>query len=233
MKVLISTFVFGKSLSQLLLLPISQIFEFFAKKRQNRGVFGEGLYDSLWVCAGLVLSSCAAEFLKVGKEYLYKYESAVEVGSNDYAHFYSTFNISGKLRLQKTDATTLTMKLDELQFSAFNGEKQGVRVPETTRKAYQQLNPLMEPIQVKLDSNTLVQSVVLSGNIPEWARNIHRGLASALQIDSVRTASGQETNFEVVEVKPNPNFKSTIMRGLSLIVTSLSFCPFFLENCQR
>lgn len=147
---------------------------------------------------GFALSGCLAEFFKVGNEYVYDYYTTVSAGSNDYVHFAATYNITGTVRLQKTDASTVSVKFDDLKFGSHNGEYSYYPQPTFTTKAYQELNPLTEPFQVKLNANNLADSVVLSDSIPEWARNIQRGLATTLQLDTAK-ATGTETNFEVTE----------------------------------
>jgi len=147
---------------------------------------------------GFVVGSCSAGIIKPGTEYVYDYHTSVSSGSNDYASFASLYNITGTVRLQRADATTIKVKFDDLKFGAYNGEFNPTARPDFTTKAYQQLNPLTEPFHVKLDNNKLADGIILSDSIPEWARNIQRGLASALQLD-VSKADGPETNFEVKE----------------------------------
>lgn len=145
-------------------------------------------------------SCCSAGYIDPSKEYIYDYYTKVITGSGDYVDFASTFNITGKLRVQKVDGNLLMAKLEDLKFEAHNGEYSMKGDFNTVPKAYQQLNPLMEPFNIMLDANNLAKGVVLSGDIPEWARNIHRGIATSLQLDSDR-ANGQETTFEVDEVR--------------------------------
>jgi hypothetical protein len=147
---------------------------------------------------GLILNSCSGAYINQGKEYLYNFNSQITAGSDDYKYFASVYNISGKIRIQKAEATLVTAKLDDLTFAAYNGEF-SYPSPDFTAKAYQQLNPLTEPFHVRLDSNNQIESIVLSGAIPEWARNIQRGLASAFQINGDRAATGGETNYELIE----------------------------------
>jgi hypothetical protein len=146
---------------------------------------------------GLILNSCSGAYINPGKEYVYTFTSQVNAGSSDYQSFASAFNITGKIRIQKSDPTLVTAKLEDLAFGAYNGEY-GFPTPQFSAKSYQQLNPLTEPFHVKLDSNNQFSSIVLSGAIPEWARNIHRGFASAFQLNADR-AAGQETTYELVE----------------------------------
>jgi len=147
---------------------------------------------------GFVVSSCSAAFLKAGSEYTYAYHTTVTAGSNDYVSFASAYNITGTARLQRIDQSIIRVKLDDLKFGVYNGEFSYYPTPEFTTKAYQQLNPLTEPFQVRLNGDNLVESVDLSSSIPEWARNIHRGLATTLQLDTQK-ATGKDFNLEIQE----------------------------------
>lgn len=147
---------------------------------------------------GLVVSSSLAAFINPGKEYVYDYVSTVASGSEDYVNFASAYNITGRVRLQKTTPTLITIKLEDLKFGAYNGKYSYFPQPDFTSKTYQELNPLTEPFQVTLDENNLASGITLSGNIPEWARNMQRGLASALQLDTTKL-TGTETNYVVQE----------------------------------
>lgn len=147
---------------------------------------------------GFVVSSCSAAYIKVGSEYVYDYFTTVSAGSEDYVSFASSYNITGTVRLQKTNPTLITVKFEDLKFGTHNGEFSYYPQPEFSTKPYQQLNPLTEPFQVKLNGNNLAESIVLSDSIPEWARNIQRGLATALQLDTSKL-TGAELNFDVTE----------------------------------
>jgi len=147
-----------------------------------------------------LLASAHASYLQVGKEYVYTYSSSVVAGSEDYVNFASSFNITGKARIQKTSATLLKVKLDDIKFGAYNGEFNYFPQPSVDSKAYQELNPLTEPFHVQLDSNNLVTGVVLSQSVPEWARNIQRGLAGTLQVNQKK---GEGSNYQTEEKTVN------------------------------
>lgn len=104
----------------------------------------------------MIASSCSAAYIKTGREYVYTYTSSVTAGSEDYLSFASSFNITGKARIQKTSDTLIKVKLDDIKFGAYNGQWNYFPQPEYESKAFQELNPLTEPFQVQLDSNNLV-----------------------------------------------------------------------------
>lgn len=151
---------------------------------------------------GLAVQSGSGVYLSVGKEYVYNLETTVAAGSEDYVHFASVFNITGTARVQKTNPTLLTVKLEDLKYGAYNGKFSYFPQPQYNAKAYQELNPLTEPFQVKLNAQNLAEGVVLSQNVPEWARNIQRGLAGALQLD-LSPAKDDNKNYEVKEKTVN------------------------------
>jgi hypothetical protein len=154
--------------------------------------------SSALLLLGFVVSCCSAAYIKVGSEYVYAYSTNVHAGSHDYVSFGSSFNITGTVRLQKSDSTLIKVKLEDLKYSSYNGESDFYPAPEVTSRAYQELNPLTEPFHVKLNGNNLAESIVLSESIPEWARNIQRGLATSLQLDTQKI-SGTESNVDVTE----------------------------------
>jgi hypothetical protein len=154
-----------------------------------------------------VISSSSAEYLKVGKEYLYSVATTVAAGSDDYVHFASVFNISGNIRVQKVNPTLITVQLEDLKYGAYNGEFSYFPQPQYEVKAYQELNPLTEPFQIKLNAKNLVDGIVLSQNVPEWARNIQRGLAGNLQAEL--SSDKTNTNYEVNEKTVNGECPTT------------------------
>lgn len=155
---------------------------------------------------GLVISSGSTAFIGAGKEYVYRLDTTVAAGTDDYVHFASVFNISGTARIQKTNPTLLTVQLEDLKYGAYNGEFSYFPQPQYEVKAYQELNPLLEPFQVKINADNLVDGIVLSQNVPEWARNIQRGLAGALQVQQKEPAN---TNYEVNEKTINGECPTT------------------------
>lgn len=155
---------------------------------------------------GLVVSS-SATFLNTGKEYLYKLETSVAAGSDDHVHFASVFNITGNVRVQRVSATLVSVQLEDLKYGAYNGEFSYMPQPSYEAKAYQELNPLMEPFQIKLNAQNLADGIILSQNVPEWARNIQRGLAGSLQADVKEEK--ENTNYEVKEKTVNGDCPTT------------------------
>lgn len=212
MKSILSAFIIGK-LSKLILRI--QTFE-----------DAMWLYNSISGWLGLVVSCSLAAYINPSKEYVYDYHTSVMAGSEDYVAFASSYNITGMLRVQRVGENLLKAKLENLKFEAHNGEFTPMGEFDTVAKDYQQLNPLMEPFHIGLDANNLANGVVLSGDIPEWARNIHRGIATSLQLDSAR-AGGQETNFEVDEVRVT-YLMCTIILGQGCLNNALIFW-----NCFR
>jgi len=160
--------------------------------------------EMYFIFPGFVVSCCSAAYIKVGSEYVYAYTTSVHAGSHDYVSFGSSFNITGTVRLQKSDSSLIKVKLEDLKYSSYNGEQDFYPAPEVSSRAYQELNPLTEPFHVRLNGNNLADSIVLSESIPEWARNIHRGLATTLQLDTQKI-SGAESNVEVTEVSYSIN----------------------------
>lgn len=155
---------------------------------------------------GLVISSGNAGFINTGKEYVYRLDTTVAAGSDDYVHFASVFNISGTARIQKLNPNLVAVQLEDLKYGAYNGEFSYFPQPQYEVKAYQELNPLLEPFHVKINADNLVDGIVLSQNVPEWARNIQRGLAGALQVQQKDAAN---TNYEVQEKTVNGECPTT------------------------
>jgi hypothetical protein len=131
-------------------------------------------------CSGMVKRAASNTLFQSGKEYTYKYRASVTAGSADYVSFASTYNITGQIRIA-AKGNNLNVQLAELQFGVYNGEYAMDRKPHVVHQAYQQLNPLQEPFQISLE-NGKVKGLVLSGDAPEWAKNIQRGIANALQL---------------------------------------------------
>jgi len=145
----------------------------------------------------MVKRSAGATIFQSGKEYVYKYTTTVHAGSSDYVSFASAYNISGTLHIQ-ANGNTLNVKLDEVQFGAHNGEFKMYPSPQIPLQAQQELNPLSEPFQVTLDNGKVV-GVALSNDVPEFFRNIQRGIASGLQLDLAAITLNNADSLTVTE----------------------------------
>ncbi|CAG7829781.1 unnamed protein product, partial [Allacma fusca] len=159
----------------------------------------------LWFTTTFLLAQTfgTASFFQRGKEYVYLYRTTVSVGSNDYIHFASVFNISGEVHflLRGND---LSVQLSSIRYGVYNGEyndNDPSLNQQIESKAYEQLNALMEPFVITLD-NGKIRNLTLSVNTPEWARNIQRGLANTLQLDlaaiTVNTAESLTVDEETI-----------------------------------
>lgn len=153
---------------------------------------------------GLVLGSSAfvkrdagAALFQSGKEYIYNYQATVSAGSKDFVGFSSVFNITALLHVQQ-NGNLINVKLDDIKFGAYNGEFSYADHPEYTLKAYPELEPLSKPFQVKVDHGK-VKGIVLDDEVPEWAHNIKRGIASNLQLDLAQINFNQASSFTVDE----------------------------------
>jgi hypothetical protein len=158
-----------------------------------------------FVLLGLVLSSSSA-FVKrdvgtnlftPGKEFVYDFAISSQAGSADYVSFASTFNITGDLHVSSS-GSNLNVRLDNIKFGAHNGEFDHVSPPDYSMKAYDQLKPLSEPFSVKV-SNGKAQGIILNKNIDEWAHNIKRGIATALQLDLAKIDITKADHFDSQE----------------------------------
>lgn len=149
---------------------------------------------------GLIVGSSTAAYISTGKEYTYSYVTSMTAGSDDYTSFASSFNISGKVRVQKATATLLKVKLDDVKFGAHNGPHSFMPGDQFETKAYQELNPLTEPFHVQLSTDGLITGIILSQSVPEWARNIQRGLAGTLQVQDKKN---EGTNYVTEEKTVN------------------------------
>jgi hypothetical protein len=157
-----------------------------------------------FVLLGLVLSSSAfvkrdvgTNLFTPGKEFIYDFTLYSQAGSADYVSFASTFNITGDLHVSST-GNTINVKLDHIMFGAHNGEFDHTHLPEYTMKAYDQLKPLSEPFSIKV-SNGKAQQIVLNKNVDEWAHNIKRGIATALQLDLAKIDITKADHFDSQE----------------------------------
>jgi hypothetical protein len=157
-----------------------------------------------FVLLGLVLSSSAfakrdvgTNLFTPGKEFIYDFTIWSHAGSADYVSFASTFNISGDLHVSSS-GNVINAKLDNIKFGAHNGEFDPMHQPEYSMKAYDQLKPLSEPFSIKV-SNGKAQGIILNKNIDEWAHNIKRGIATALQLDLAKIDITKADHFDSQE----------------------------------
>lgn len=157
-----------------------------------------------FVLLGLVLSSSAfvkrdvgTNLFAPGKEYIYDFSILSQAGSSDYVSFASTFNITGELHVQNA-GSLLNVKLQNIKFGAHNGEFDFQNPPAIAQKAYQQLAPLSEPFSVKVEGGK-AKGIVLNSNVDEWAHNIKRGIATALQLDLSKIEISKADNFVTEE----------------------------------
>jgi len=140
------------------------------------------------VLLGLVLSSSAfvkrdvgSNLFAPGKEYVYDFAIFSQAGSYDYVAFASSFNITGELHVSSS-GNSINAKLEGVKFGAHNGEFDYKSPPQIALKAYEQLKPLSEPFTVQV-ANGKAKGIILNKNVDEWAHNIKRGIATALQLD--------------------------------------------------
>lgn len=157
-----------------------------------------------FILLGLVLSSSAfvkrdvgTNLFTPGKEFVYDFTLWANAGSDDYVGFASTFNITGDLHVSST-GSTVNVKLDGIKFGAHNGVFDYKKFPEFSMKAYDQLKPLMEPFSIQV-SNGKAKGIILNKNVDEWAHNIKRGIATALQLDLSKIDITKADNFVVDE----------------------------------
>ncbi|XP_021958023.1 vitellogenin-like isoform X2 [Folsomia candida] len=157
-----------------------------------------------FVLLGLVLSSSAfvkrdvgSNLFTPGKEYIYDFTIWSQAGSADYVSFASTFNITGDLHVSST-GSNINVRLDGIKFGAHNGEFDPFHAPEYSMKSYDQLKPLSEPFSVQV-SNGKAKGIILNKNIDEWAHNIKRGIATALQLDLTKIDITKADHFETQE----------------------------------
>jgi hypothetical protein len=157
-----------------------------------------------FVLLGLVLSSSAfvkrdvgTNLFTPGKEYIYDFTIWSQAGSADYVSFASTFNITGDLHVSSS-GSNINVRLDGIKFGAHNGEFDPFHAPEYSMKAYDQLKPLSEPFSVQV-SNGKAKGIILNKNIDEWAHNIKRGIATALQLDLAKIDITKADHFETQE----------------------------------
>lgn len=158
-----------------------------------------------FVLLGLVVLSSSAlvkrdvgtNLFTPGKEYIYDFTIFSHAGSADYVSFASTFNITGDLHVSST-GSVINVRLDGIKFGAHNGEFDFMHLPEYSMKAYDQLKPLSEPFSVKV-SNGKATGIVLNKNIDEWAHNIKRGIATALQLDLAKIDITKSDIFDTQE----------------------------------
>jgi hypothetical protein len=130
--------------------------------------------------ASIVKRAAGGNLFASGKDYVYKYSSVVVAGSHDYVSFGSAFNISGELHVVST-GNHLDVKLVDIKLGVQNGEYQAMG-QDFDLKGYDELTPLTEPFQINVQDGHIVDAT-FSGSIPEWARNVQRGIANALQVD--------------------------------------------------
>ncbi|ODN03788.1 Vitellogenin-2 [Orchesella cincta] len=140
------------------------------------------------ILLGLVLSSSAfvkrdvgSALFQSGKEYVYGYSASLIAGSKDYVSFASAVNLTGELHIQG-GASVLNVQLNNIQLGLYNGEWEMNPLPQFERKTFSQLAPLSQPFAIKVEGG-LAKGIVLNKDIPIWAQNMQRGIASALQLN--------------------------------------------------
>jgi len=157
-----------------------------------------------FVLLGLVLSSSAfvkrdvgTNLFTPGKEFIYDFTIWSQAGSEDYVGFASTFNITGDLHVSSS-GSNINVKLDGIKFGLHNGEFNHQNVPEFSMKAYDQLKPLTEPFAIQV-TNGKAKGIILNKNNDDWAHNIKRGIATALQLDLAKIDITKADHFESQE----------------------------------
>jgi hypothetical protein len=157
-----------------------------------------------FVLLSLVLSSSAyvkrdvgTNLFATGKEFIYDFSLWTDAGSRDYVGFSSGFNITGDLHVQNT-GNALNVKLTDIKFGLYNGELDYSHLPEINMKAFDQLKPLSEPFSVQVQSGK-AKGIVLNDKVDEWAHNIKRGIATALQLDITKVSISKADNFVTEE----------------------------------
>jgi hypothetical protein len=148
-------------------------------------------------CTGMVKRSVSGNLFQSGKEYTYAYSTSVSAASNDYVSFASVFNLTGHLVVDAR-GNTLNVQLKDVKFGAYNGENSVYPPPSIVGQTYEQLNPLLEPFQITVDNGKVV-GLTLGSDVPEWARNVKRGLANSLQVDLSQVTLGAPNSVAVQE----------------------------------
>lgn len=143
-----------------------------------------------WVFLAFVAVANASNlFLESGKEYTYSTEASTSVGTMDYATHTSGFAVRFKTRIQ-VSGQTLNVKFENMEWTQFVGARDAKDRPYDTTQWTVADEPNPKPFSIKLNGEGLFQELTVPSGAPLFVKNIMRGWASALQINSGEIKKG-------------------------------------------
>nr|ALO75638.1 melanin-engaging protein [Tigriopus kingsejongensis] len=148
------------------------------------------LFLGIAILALGIASSNGFQFLEDGKEYLYDTEAAAGAGTMDHASGTSGFSYKMKTRVQ-VSGKTLNVQFQDMQFTQFVGLHKPNSWPFDST-SYTDVPQAGTPtFSVRLGDDGLFQELTVPSDADLFYKNLMRGWASNLQINSEQIRAGK------------------------------------------
>ncbi|KAF5306632.1 hypothetical protein FQA39_LY08821 [Lamprigera yunnana] len=137
----------------------------------------------LTVFSALATANAFYELVPSGKELIYKYNGEVSVGTNIPRSYASQLLVYGNLHLQ-LDGRSIVAQLSNVTYKLYNGHLYyGYKEDLHTLDLPDEASDLLKPFKISYNSDGELESLSTEKNIRMYARNMHRAIASLLQMN--------------------------------------------------